>query len=298
MNSNKKPFSIAYAMQWNCPYKCSMCHAMKNAEKTNYECWLQNVKPIIDNGSSVRITLTGGEPMLYWTDSDDSLLQFIKYLHDNHLHICLNTTGYNLTSDKLLILDDYIDSILLSVRGLSVKEIKNEFGINDNDNARTLLDLQLGIINNIRLTNIKLEVSTVVTKYNFSDIENLGWKLYSLNPNIIWRVEEYYANGMQLTEGKDGEFELGAAQYDALMINIYQIFSNKFRLLRHSSKESRVNAPDVILFPDGILHQTNKNRYSTVRHISEFDFSGAVNRRDWESYRTALRDRGWKKDKD
>lgn len=297
MTTDKKPFSIAYALQWNCPHKCSICHAIKDSENTNYDIWCKNVEPIIRNGSSVRITLTGGEPMLHWSDNDESLLQFIKHLHERKIHVCLNTTGYNLTLDKLLILDDFIDSVLLSVRGLSINEIKREFGISDNEKAKSLLDLQLGIINNIRLTNIKLEISTVVTIYNYNDIEDIGWKLYGLNPNIIWRVEEYYANGMQLTKGKDGEFELGAAQYDALMINIYQIFSNKFRLLRHSSKESRVNAPDVFLFPDGVLHQTNKNRYQTVGSISDFDFSGAINRRDWNSYKSALRDRGWEKDR-
>lgn len=297
MSDKKKAFSLAYALQWQCPYKCPICHAVKTKGRTDINKWKAYVKPIVSaNTGSVRLTLTGGEPMLHWTSENDALLKFIRHLYENQIHVCLNTTGYHLNLEKLYVLDNYIDSILLSVRGLTVNEIMREFGLKDEDNAKQLLDYQLGVISGINRTNIKLEISTVVTKKNIDDIEELGWKLLSINPNVIWRVEEYYANGMQLTESHEREYELEAARYDALMIDLYQIFSNKFKLIRHSSKESRVNAPDVFLFPNGELHQTSNNMYRKVCHVTEYDFGETPNRREWSSYKSTLRKRSWQRD--
>jgi MoaA/NifB/PqqE/SkfB family radical SAM enzyme len=291
-----KPINMAYALTWKCYCKCPICHSGRNENnniKEHIDTWKKNISSLIKYNGPVRLTLTGGEPMVFW-DKTDELTEFIKYLHKNNIHVCLNTTGVNMNADKLEILDKYIDTILLSVRGFTIEEISREFGINEK-NAKILRDTQLMILHEIHKTNIRLEVATVVTKENYHRIDYLGDKLCAINKNIIWRIEEYYRNGKQVNQPKD-KFDLEAAKYDEKMIDIYKKHSNNLTI-RHSSKESRLNAPDPFLFPDGILHSTSDHSYRKICHINEFDFTKIETRRDWTSYKNSMRDWGWERDK-
>jgi MoaA/NifB/PqqE/SkfB family radical SAM enzyme len=289
------PVNLAYALSWKCYGNCSICHSGLEGKEFmifGIDTWKKNVQPLLAHNGSVRITLTGGEPMFFW-DKTDELLEFIKYLHENKIHVCLNTTGENLTPEKLMILDNYIDTILLSVRGLTVKTVKREFNIPE-EQARNLRDTQMMILREIHNTDIRLEVSTVVTKENSAGIDYLGGKLCALNSNIIWRVEEYYRNGRQGNQ-PDSKYDLDAAQYDALMINLHKKYSHAV-FIRHSSKESRVDAPDPFLFPDGNLHNSSHHSYRLIGPIEEYDFRKLKTRRDWSTYLNSMRNWGWERD--
>jgi MoaA/NifB/PqqE/SkfB family radical SAM enzyme len=259
---------------------------------TTIETWKKTIEPLIHHNGSVRLTLTGGDPMFFW-DKTDALLEFIKYLHENKIHICLNTTGTNLTPEKLEVLDNYIDTILLSVRGMTVETVRREFGI-DEEQAKKLRDTQMMILREIHNTDIRLEVSTVVTKENIAGIEYLGGKLCAINNNIIWRVEEYYRNGRQGNQ-PGGKYDLEAAQYVTLMINLCRKYSHMI-FIRHSSQESRVHAPDPFLFPDGTLHKSSDHSYRLIGPIWDYDFKGIQTRRDWSTYLNSLRNWGWECD--
>jgi len=289
------PISIAYALAWKCYCNCPICLSGLQEKEylvTDINRWKKNIAPIIACNGTVRLTLTGGEPMVFW-EKNDELLEFIKYLHKNEIHVCLNTTGANMTEEKIEILDKYLDTILLSVRGFSVERASREFGV-DEKSAKKLRDTQLMIIREIQKTNIKLEIATAVTKENYSEIDDIGIELCKNNKNIIWRVEEYYRNGKQKDQ-PEGKYDLEAAQYDEKMIEIYKKFSNNLSI-RHSSKESRLKAPDPFLFPDGILHSTSDHSYKIICPIDEFDFTTIKTRRDWASYKNSLRDWGWERD--
>jgi MoaA/NifB/PqqE/SkfB family radical SAM enzyme len=299
----EKPIALAYALSWKCNCKCPICHDDKNGnddEEQSLEQWKKHIKKFTKGqyNGSVRITLTGGDPMVYWQNDDESgaLIRFIKYLHEQEIHICLNTTGMFLNKKKLLILNKYVDTILLSVRALDVEGIQWEFGLTEAA-AEQLLNTQMAILENIKYTNIKLEISTVVTKTNIDTIEYLGWKLYAANPAIIWRIEEYYRNGKQ-THKKDGVFDIETSEYELLMRRLYEIFVNKLMLMRHSSKESREKAPDLFLRPNGMLVTTCNNTYQDVATIGKYDFQKQPpkNRRSWLSYLNSLRQREWSRD--
>jgi MoaA/NifB/PqqE/SkfB family radical SAM enzyme len=291
----QQPKSIAYALTWKCYCNCPICLSGSEEEEyliTDINRWKEIVAPVLRYNGSVRLTLTGGEPMLFW-DTTDELPEFIKYLHENEIHVCLNTTGANMTAEKLKILGKYLDTILLSVRGLTVKEVSREFGVEEKY-AKKLLDTQLMILHEIHKTNIRLEISTVVTKENYSRIDNLGSELCKINKNIIWRVEEYYWNGRQLNQPK-GRFDLEADQYAVLLENLNKKYS-KYIFIRSSSKEGRINAPDPIIFPDGMLHSTSDHSYKAICPLEQFDFANMKTRRDWSSYKNSLRDWGWERD--
>ena len=290
-----KPISIAYALVWKCYCNCPICLSGSNVnekKETNINNWKKIVAPILKYNGSVRLTITGGEPMVFWNKTD-KLFEFIKYLHANEIHICLNTTGVNITADKLKMLDNYLDTILLSVRGLSVDEIIKEFGIKEKF-AKKLLDTQLMILNEISNTNIKLEISTVVTKENYSKIDDLGDKLYKINKNIIWRVEEYYKNGKQNNQPEE-KYGLKKEQYTSLIKSLIKKYPD-FIYIRKSSKDDRANAPDPFIFPDGMVHDTSNHTYKKICLLKQFNLLNMKTRRDWSSYKNSLRDWGWERD--
>jgi MoaA/NifB/PqqE/SkfB family radical SAM enzyme len=295
----QQPISLAYAMTFKCLCECPICHSAKKTfpEQVggNPEQWVAKVQKLIDYRGSVRLTLTGGDPMIFWNKKEQGLLEFIKILHEKEVHVCLNTTGINLDIEKLLVLDNYLDTILLSVRGLTVTDIAEEFGL-DIQKARQLLDCQISVLEGIKKTNIKLEVSTVVTKKNYRKMRDLGDKLFSYNSNIIWRVEEYYRNGTQVDKPQN-LFDLSSSEYGLLVDDLLARFSGKIKATHHVTKESREKAPDVMLFPDGMLHTSSNNKYVEVRHIDDFNFMHSAMRREWYSYLKSLRAWGWERDK-
>jgi hypothetical protein len=160
--------------------------------------------------------------------------------------------------------------------------------------AKKLRDTQLMIMREIHNTNVRLEISTVVTKENIDQINYLGGKLCAINNNIIWRVEEYYRNGKQ-TNRTDKKFDLDAARYDSLMTKLSAKFSNSI-VLRQSSQESRAHAPDPFLFPDGTLHTTSDHFYKLIDRVEEYNFKNMQTRRDWKTYMNSLRNWQWERD--
>jgi len=289
------PISIAYALAWKCYCNCPICLSGVQGKEymiTDINKWKKNIAPVIAYNGSVRLSLTGGEPMLFW-DKTDELLEFIKYLHKNEIHVCLNTTGANMTAEKLKTLDKYLDTILLSVRGFSVENVSDEFGI-DEKYAEELRNTQLMILHEIHKTNIKLEIATVVTKKNSTEIDDIGAELCKINKNVIWRIEEYYRNGKQVNQTNE-KFDLEAIKYKDLVKNLTEKYSNDI-FIRESSKENRLNAPDPFLFPDGDLHSTSDNAYRLLGHIEQYDFTTIKTRRNWDSYQKSMRNWGWERD--
>lgn len=297
MNGKKdSPISMVYVLFSECECSCPFCHGVeKNLKHYNHidvNKWKDNIAGLLNKrNGSIRLTLSGGEPMKHW----ESVFEFIQFLHEREIHICLNTTGIHLDKEKLFQLDGLIDQILLSFRATNFKDMEVEFGLNK-AKATQLLEYQYGIFENIKRTNINLEVSTVVTKENQDRIKSIGWRLYSLNPNIIWRIEEYYANGIQ-NDPLVKKFELDKPSNDSLYDELLHDFYGKFYGMKHSSKEGRVNSPDLIIMPDGKLHKSNNHTYEEVGHVRDYDFSQLENRRDWTSYKQGLIERNWERDR-
>src|SRR5687768_6193043 len=105
-------FSLVYQITQNCPYECAICLrryqigeiAVNSADRERM------VLKLKEKGLK-RLTITGGEPMIL----GEALFDFIKFLHENEIHVCLSTTGHSLTNEKLQYLDQYLDQILISV---------------------------------------------------------------------------------------------------------------------------------------------------------------------------------------
>lgn len=110
-----------------CPLRCIYCHNPEflNKKENNYTPLelvniLINNKPYFKNGGGV--TFSGGEPLL----QSDFVLEVSRLLKQNDINVVLDTSGVGSFNQELL---DYIDLVILDIKGNNCKEFKKITGI-------------------------------------------------------------------------------------------------------------------------------------------------------------------------
>ena len=284
----KQPFSIVYQITQECPFDCSICHRLYQPGRKPLSMERRKEMVVVLKSLGLkRLTITGGEPTIL----GENLYAFLRYIHDQEIHVSLSSNGYRLTPERIEELDQYLDQLLIPIRSFSEKEWRVDFG--DTPNSGELYRNVMQLLEVIKKTGIFLEVSTVVHKRNIGTIHSLGSELAKVNSNIIWRVEEYYSNGYR--EDLRSSFELSSEEYQRVCESVERQFSDTFKQIRFVTKESRAQAPDIFIGPDGNLVKTSNYTYNQkVGNI----FNAQVpelssNRRPWENYKLVCRDWGW-----
>jgi MoaA/NifB/PqqE/SkfB family radical SAM enzyme len=283
-----KYFSLAYQILHECPFKCAICYRLdeKGKKRLTQEERFRMIN-ILRSVGLRRLTITGGEPLILGKE----LFQFLKYVHHQKIHVCLSTTGFNLSKSKLNEMDNYLDQLLIPVRSLNPIDLIKDFG--ETPHTLKLSETIVNLLEWIKTSQIILEVSTVLNKENLKQIVDLGWQLVSLNPNIVWRIEEYYAKGIEVRNRF--RFEISKKEFDLVKENVSKIFSGLIKHITFSSKETRLTAPDYLITQNGDLVTTSNHTHSKPftnvlygRLPQEFKM-----RKLWSDYKIGCRDWGW-----
>ena len=111
-----------------CPLRCVYCHnpdtwsanGAKEYEAKELVEKLRRFYPYIKGGG---VTLSGGEPCL----SADFLLEVVSLLHEDGIHVALDTSG-SVTTDSAMALIDACDLILLDVKFTTEDDYKRYTG--------------------------------------------------------------------------------------------------------------------------------------------------------------------------
>lgn len=111
-----------------CPLRCAYCHNPDTWSvdgATEYEAKelvekLRRFYPYIKGGG---VTLSGGEPCL----SADFLIEVVDLLHEDGIHVALDTSG-SVTTDKAMALIDACDLVLLDVKFTTEEAYKRYTG--------------------------------------------------------------------------------------------------------------------------------------------------------------------------
>lgn len=164
----KDPFNPGYAtfkVTSKCNLRCTFC----NPEYYNGELGVENtdtIKRIIDNlrdSSVVVLSFEGGEPT---TRSD--ILELLQYAHEGSFYVMLTTNGYKLDDESFLSkLSDKIDFLHYSIDEYhwNVKALEN--------------------LCKFRKYGLKVNVQTVVTRYNLYKLEDKIRKVRECNYKIL-----------------------------------------------------------------------------------------------------------------
>ena len=171
----------SYIVVWNitskCNENCKFCFRKKCNEST-----LEENKKIFDNLSNIkmhRLTLSGGEPLLY-----KDLFELVNYIRTKNpsLILTINTNGKIIDDDIMKQIIEKFDIITFSID--STNDTTNEKigrGKKHLDKTIKILDM----CNN----KIKIKINTVVNKYNIDDFEEIYEliKKYSISRWKIFR---------------------------------------------------------------------------------------------------------------
>lgn len=164
----KDPFNPAYAtfkVTSRCNLKCTFCSPYYYSGELG-EASTERVKKIIDNlrdSSIVVLSFEGGEPTLR-----PDILDLLEYAHDGSFYVMLTTNGYRLRDENFLSkLADRIDFLHYSIDEYhwNVKELDN--------------------LCRFRNYGLKVNVQTVVTRYNLSKLEEKVRKVRECGYKIL-----------------------------------------------------------------------------------------------------------------
>ncbi|AOL16018.1 heme biosynthesis protein [Sulfolobus sp. A20] len=164
----KDPFKPAYAtfkVTSRCNLRCTFCSPSYYSGELG-EGSKERIKRIIDNlkdSSIVVLSFEGGEPTLR-----PDILELLSYAHDGSFYVMLTTNGYRLKDENFLVkLADNIDFLHYSIDEYhwNVKELDN--------------------LCRFRKYGLKVNVQTVVTRYNLNKLEEKVKKVKECGYKIL-----------------------------------------------------------------------------------------------------------------
>ena len=170
----------------NCNMKCSHCYYASVLE--NIELPINTISDLFKQFYEMgvlQVGITGGEPTLH-----TSLPQIIRSATDNRLFVTLASNGVLLTPDLLRRLYNYG----LRVVGISLDSVKEE----THNKIRNGYDTWKPLLNNIKSIyeldfvnddpQFHINVATVISKMNYTEIEEVFCFLNSLSHSVRWHV--------------------------------------------------------------------------------------------------------------
>lgn len=287
--------SIVWELTEECDYQCPFCHRRRNGEKPLDFEQQKKIIMILAKNNVKRLCLSGGEPL-----QQSNIIDLIKFGYAQKIHIALNTSGgfsltndlklsLRLTDEMLKQLEGCVDQILLSIRTLDPEAAQYLYG---KEEASCLIEQFPSLVEKIVQKKIFLQVGTLVSRPTLSFIDPIGQMLVNLGPEkISWKLDQFYNNaslGVKIVD----DYSLVPENWREVTAFIENKFKDKFRKLFFNDAQSRMNATDLMLTPQGNLTKSSNEQYEEMGSIFDeklnLDFP---TRRPLSSY--DLIDRGW-----
>ncbi|MFA5124923.1 MAG: radical SAM protein [Patescibacteria group bacterium] len=228
------PKIVCWRLTSVCNRKCPFCF---RPESNNLD--TKSVFKIIDKlaASGVKgVGITGGEPL-----SRPDISKIFKHLSDKKIKICLatNTDYYKKNRN---IINKYVSTIGIPIEASSGQ---NHDKIRGKGNFKHVIET----LNDVYKENkIKMYFSTVLTKYNINDLENIENLLLPYKKKIIyWKIYElmrYYKANFQSKTECNGLSKIVKPKFEKLG---KKLGKNKFFYL---SSDDRSGA-SFLINPDG-----------------------------------------------
>lgn len=284
----KSVFSIVYQITQECPFDCGICHRRYEPnEKRLSPAMRRQMVDLLKENKIGRLTITGGEPTIL----NDELHEFLMYVHSKQIHTSLTTTGFRLTKEKIEQMDQYLDHIMISVRSLDRDDWQKEYG--NTQFTTELFDTVLNLLEWVKSTSTILEACTVVNQENTNKIIDIGRQLLRINPNIIWRVDEYY--GMGIKEKERSRLEIHPIEFESIRDQIIKTFDGLFRGLRFTTVAQRRSSPEFLITHAGdLVTSSNHIHASTGLNLLNTHLPAEFKMlRNWTELKKICRDWGW-----
>ena len=154
-----------------CPFKCSFCLERQNPQGAvnNFNEQIKSLKKILAEHPNARVSITGGEPLLY----PEHIKNIISLVKDTATFVSLNTTG------KLPIPQDIKEQCHLNISDNSeIHSDLSPFENNENVTVQTIFSSE-----NMTLKNIKnyMDMHPNHKNFSFRYLTTIGENDYNIN---------------------------------------------------------------------------------------------------------------------
>ena len=245
---------IDFRITSNCPYECGLCFRNPGIADLQHEEVLNIITKLRDVGIT-KIGFTGGEPTLR-----SDYIYLIQFAKKANMLTYLSTIGRSFTRD-IVQLDGILDWV-----GLPLDAV--DPSINEIVRSSTVADQHI-VISDIfhylsgHSTNIKIKLSTVVTKANFEHLDVLATFLSQYSDKInAWRIYQFCPLGL----GKERRdlMEIETPKF----ISATRKLTDKYPQLQISTAtfEER-NKANLIIEPNGDLIIPDYDNYKYLCNI-------------------------------
>jgi len=132
------------------------------------------------------VTISGGE----CTASFDFLLETVRLLKSENIHILIDTNGF-VAEDKLVLLATYVDGFMLDIKAIDPMEHKTLTGVTNEQVLRSFNKMiELGKLTEVRTVVIGNTVNSEETVKRVSEL------LVEKNPDIPYKLIAFRKHGI------------------------------------------------------------------------------------------------------
>lgn len=254
-NIPELPVTINWLISGRCNAHCPICYGLYSDSDLEFSDCKEVVEKIAASGIK-KITLTGGEPLLY-----EKILDVIKYISDKGLAISLHTNG-------LLLKDRLLDRLAL-IPNLRISLALDGPTDKVNQDVRGIDSFAFKFAENIKAINkrkIPVSVKTTATKVNIGSMNDLAVFLNNFDLDF-WFISEFMPLGRGGQKENRDKYLLEKTHFPELMEKINNM--NLSFPVHMKSISDQVKRPYFFINSQGRVTTTDKNGYVQIGDIFE-----------------------------
>lgn len=170
------PMHVNWNYTYKCNFNCSHCYSRERVDmnELDYNKKMMVARNLVRN-KVFNVNLGGGEPLLC-----DDCFDIIQYLSDNNVHVTLSTNGWKLSKEVV----KRLQHAGLSQVSISIDNSDRRLH-DDNRNQPNSWDEACKSVRMYVNAGIDVLISTVITKQNFKNLEDILKLGVSLGASVI-----------------------------------------------------------------------------------------------------------------
>lgn len=246
-------FKVCWNITAKCNQNCKYCHRFLNVKELDY---VENEKILFNliNDGITHITWTGGEALLY-----PKVIELFKTAKKHNINNKLITNGIILANNSnMKEAYKYLDSLVLSID--SINDETNEIlgrGLSHYGNIRKILE-------ELNDTSIEINISTVVSKKNIEQIEELAIFLNGYNIDM-WKLYKFIPLRKTAKENKR-IFEISNTEFKNIVV-----INRKYNNIKNICIKSQEDLEkDILIIANGDIIKT-ENGIDIIKGNAQYD---------------------------
>ena len=259
IQTNESIVGVCFWITTKCNLKCDICYADLNSVKDNTTNGYLQIINKLSSFNIKKISFTGGDPLLI--NNLDIVLAKAK---EKDIKVALTTNATLMNLQKLKNYENLIDEMSIPMDGFSEKiSAIHRTNKHNHNNVKNIIELSSNY-------NIKIDVSTVISKFNKHEILNI---LDFLVKNKIYKWKCFQYSELNKSIHTKVDFNISNNDFNKVIESINnKIHQYKYNIQVDFRDNSSISINSYInLLPNGEILLSEDNQYIKIGNILKFD---------------------------